>query len=81
MTERLEDLAADEQVKRMKLMSDTISDLLVAEGGTMSLKASREQAAEKLKTTVDEVDYGVVYGEATHRFSMADSAGFLTAIA
>ncbi|MFF2243290.1 hypothetical protein ACFVTM_03810 [Arthrobacter sp. NPDC058130] len=81
MTERLEDLAADEQVKRMKLMSDTISALLAQQGGTMSLKESREKAAERLETTVDEVDYGVVYGEATHRFSMTSSAGFLTAIA
>lgn len=80
MTDRLEDLTVDEQVARMKHMSDVIFGIVKAQGGTMLLKESRIQAAQQLKTTLDEVDYGVVYGESTHALSVPNSGVYITAV-
>lgn len=79
MTDRLEDLTVDEQVARMMHISDVISGIVKAHGGRMLLKESRILAAQQLKTTVDEVDYGVVYGESTHTLSVPDSGVYITA--
>lgn len=79
MTKRLEDLSTDEQVERMEMMSQTISDIIKAAGGRMLLQDSRMEAAKALKTTVDQVDYGVVYGESTHKFNVPNSGLYITA--
>ena len=79
MTDRLEDLTVDEQVERMKHISDVISGIIKERGGRMLLNDSRLLAAKALKTTVDQVDYGVVYGESTHALSVPNSGVYITA--
>lgn len=79
MTDRLEDLAADEQVERMKHIAEVLSRIIKERGGRMSLKESRDAAARALNTTVDEVDYGVVYGESTHALTVPGGGVYITA--
>jgi hypothetical protein len=66
----LEDLTVDEQVERMKHISNVIADIVKTRGGKMLVRESRLTAAETLKTTVDQVDYGLVYGESTRTLSI-----------